>query len=155
MTLLIDSMSSLVRNPFQNRLALTWSMIRSHQLFIRPRRKRSIETNMLFACNSSVNPTIPLPRPQVHKQPHLNLIPHLLAPKHKPHQLISATAPPQITPTRLVFWQGRVKVRSGLTLPNEHQHWQPLRVGLSKTAANRIATQTSPIIIRTSNDLRR
>ena len=40
--------------------------------------------------------------------------------------------PPQITPSGLVFWQGRVKVQSGLTLPNAPPHLQPFRVGLSK-----------------------
>ena len=104
--------------------------------FTQPLCKRSIETNMHFTCNLNTNPTNPFSENLIYKQPHLNLISHLLAPKHKPHQLISATAPPQITPTGLVFWQGRVKLRSDLTLSNVPPHWQPLRGGLSKTDAS-------------------
>ena len=91
---------------------------------------------MHFTCNLNTNPTNPFSENLIYKQPHLNLISHLLAPKHKPYQLISATAPPQITPTGLVFWQGRVKLRSDLTLSNVPPHWQPLRGGLSKTDAS-------------------
>ena len=58
---------------------------------------------------------------------------YTLTPECLPSHPIFTTIHPQITPTGLVFWQGRVKVRSGLTLPNTHKHWQPLRVGLSKT----------------------
>ncbi|WP_423862187.1 hypothetical protein, partial [Alloprevotella tannerae] len=59
-----------------------------------------------------------------------------LTPECLPSHPIFTTIHLQITPTGLVSWQGRVKVRSGLTLPNTHKHWQPLRVGLSKTSAN-------------------
>ena len=59
---------------------------------------------------------------------------YTLTPECLPSHPISTTSHPQITPTGLVFWQGRVKVRSGLTLPNTHKYWQPLRVGLSKTS---------------------
>ena len=59
---------------------------------------------------------------------------YTLTPECLPSHPISTTSHPQITPSGLVFWQGRVKVRSGLTLPNAHKHWQPLRVGLSKTS---------------------
>ena len=74
---------------------------------------------------------------------------------HLPHNPARKRHSPYITPSGLVFWQGRVKVCNALTLPNAPPHWQPLRVGLSKTNANRIATQTNLIITRTSNDLRR
>ena len=57
---------------------------------------------------------------------------HTLTPECLPGRPISPTTRPQITPSGLVSWQGRVKVRSGLTLPNAPPHWQPLRVGLSK-----------------------
>ena len=55
-----------------------------------------------------------------------------LATKPKSRHPIFTTTRPQITPSGLVLWRDRVKVRSGLTLPNAHKHWQPLRVGLSK-----------------------
>ena len=61
-----------------------------------------------------------------------------------PHTTISKRFPPQITPSGLVFWQGRVKARCVLTLHNVAQRWQPLRVGLSKTAANRDASPNAP-----------
>ena len=49
-----------------------------------------------------------------------------------PHKLTRQQFPPQITPSGLAFWQGRVKVCNALTLSNAPPHWQPLRVGLSK-----------------------
>ena len=61
---------------------------------------------------------------------------YTLTPECLPSHPIFTTIHPQITPTGLVFWQGRVKVRSGLILPNIPPHWQPLRVGLSKTDAS-------------------
>ncbi|MBF0951100.1 MAG: hypothetical protein HXK22_04845 [Alloprevotella tannerae] len=55
---------------------------------------------------------------------------------------VSATARPQITPSGSVFWQGRVKVRSGLTLPNATPYWNPLGLVFQKTNANRSALPT-------------
>ena len=52
---------------------------------------------------------------------------------------------PHHNPLGLAFWQGRVKVRSGLTLPQYTAKTQPLRVGLSKPSAyRRVNTQINP-----------
>ena len=72
-----------------------------------------------------------------------------------PHNSYLPFSPPQITPSGLVFWQGRVKRRSGLTLPNVPRDWQPLRVGLSKqaNARRRKLSKTEPNELRCGDEL--
>ena len=91
-----------------------------------------------FASNNPINPY--LLHPINPNRRYEFLILHNQRRKYPPSNSLYASynsfrprLPPPITPSGLVFWQGRVKMCSVLTLPITHPHWQPLRVGLSKT----------------------
>ena len=79
--------------------------------------------------------------PSTYKASHLISYLTILKVQKPTRTSYSPSIPPQITPSGLVFWQGRVKMCSVLTLPNAPPHWQPLRVGLSKTSDDRNAAK--------------